>query len=149
MGTCVLRCPDLSLINVGYRFARTLGPRSGRLWPVVAQEFRWIRVIAATSHLQNLPAFGRRGSLPEMLRVEHMGATGSRAARVIQWMRQRQVAVQNVGDFLHSSSALDVRCWTSGKCRNSWLGVEDTHEICRVDLHPSLVEDVQEEFRNA
>ena len=28
----------------------------------------------------------------------------------------------------------------------SWLGVEDTHEICRVDLHSSLVGDAQEEF---
>ena len=27
--------------------------------------------------------------------------------------------------------------------RASRLGVEDTHEICRVDLHPSLVGDMQ------
>ena len=36
--SCLLRRPDLSLINTGYRFARTFGPRRGRLWPAVAQE---------------------------------------------------------------------------------------------------------------
>ena len=36
--SCLLRLPALSLINAGYRFARTFGPRSGRLWPAVAQE---------------------------------------------------------------------------------------------------------------
>ena len=40
--SCLLRRPALSLINAGYRFARTFGPRSRRLWPAVAQEFRWI-----------------------------------------------------------------------------------------------------------
>ena len=39
--SCLLRRP-LSLINAGYRFARTFGPRSGRVWPAVAQQFRWI-----------------------------------------------------------------------------------------------------------
>ena len=28
----------------------------------------------------------------------------------------------------------------------SWLGVEGTHEICLVDLHPSLVGDTQAKF---
>ena len=28
----------------------------------------------------------------------------------------------------------------------SWLGVDEIHEICRVDLHPSLVGDTQEKF---
>ena len=82
--------------------------------------------------------------------LEHMGATESRAAGVIQWIRQRQVAVQKGGDFLLKSlSALDVRLWPSmsGKCRKpAWLGVEDIHEICRVDLRPSLVGDTQEKF---
>ena len=40
--SCLLRRPALSLINAGYRFARTFGPRSGQLQPAVAQEFRWI-----------------------------------------------------------------------------------------------------------
>ena len=40
--SCLLRRPALSLINGGHRFARTFGPRSGRLWPAVAHEFRWI-----------------------------------------------------------------------------------------------------------
>ena len=40
--SCLLRRPALSLINAGYRSARTFGPRSGRVWPAVAQEFRWI-----------------------------------------------------------------------------------------------------------
>ena len=40
--SCLLRRPALSLINAGYRFARTFGPRSGWVWPAVAQEFRWI-----------------------------------------------------------------------------------------------------------
>ena len=40
--SCLLRRPALSPINAGYRFARTFGPRSGLVWPAVAQEFRWI-----------------------------------------------------------------------------------------------------------
>ena len=40
--SCLLRRPALSLINARYRFARTFGPRSGRLRPAVAQEFKWI-----------------------------------------------------------------------------------------------------------
>ena len=40
--SCLLRRPALSLINAGYRFARAFGPRSGRLWPAVTQELRWI-----------------------------------------------------------------------------------------------------------
>ena len=67
----------------------------------------------------------------------------------IQWTRQRQVAVQNGGDFLLKSlSALDVlqRASMSGTCRKP-AGLESrTHEICRVDLHPSLVGDMQEKF---
>ena len=30
--------------------------------------------------------------------------------------------------------------------KDSWLGVEDIHEVCRVDLHPSLVGDTRENF---
>ena len=37
---CLLRRPALSLINAGYRFARTFGHRSGRVWPAVADELR-------------------------------------------------------------------------------------------------------------
>ena len=37
---CVV--PLFSLVNAGYRFARTFGPRSGRLWLAVAHEFKWI-----------------------------------------------------------------------------------------------------------
>ena len=40
--SCKLRRPALSLINAGYRLHVSLEPRSGRLWPAVAQEFRWI-----------------------------------------------------------------------------------------------------------
>ena len=40
--SCLLRRPALSLINAGYRYARTFGPGSGRLWSAVAQEFKWI-----------------------------------------------------------------------------------------------------------
>ena len=40
--SCVLRRLALSLINAGYRFGRAFGPRSGRVWPAVAQEFKWI-----------------------------------------------------------------------------------------------------------
>ena len=29
----------------------------------------------------------------------------------------------------------------------SWLGVKDIHEVNRVDLHPSLVGDMQENFQ--
>ena len=51
--SCLLRRPALSLINAGYRFARTFGPRSGRT--VVACRRARIpmdRVIAAISLLQ-------------------------------------------------------------------------------------------------
>ena len=34
--SCLLRRPALSLSNAGHRFARTFGPRGGRLWPAVA-----------------------------------------------------------------------------------------------------------------
>ena len=50
--SCLLR-PALSPTNAGYRFARAFGPRSGWVWPAVAQEFRWIYVTAAASHLQS------------------------------------------------------------------------------------------------
>ena len=40
--SCLLRRHALSLINAGYRFARTFGPRCRRVWPAVVQEFRWI-----------------------------------------------------------------------------------------------------------
>ena len=40
--SCLLCRPALSLVNAGYRFARTFGSRSGRVWPAVAQEFRGI-----------------------------------------------------------------------------------------------------------
>ena len=40
--SCLLRRPALSLINAGYRFARTFGPRIGRVWPAVGQELRSI-----------------------------------------------------------------------------------------------------------
>ena len=60
--------------------------------------------------LPTLPVLGRRGPVLQMPRVEHMGATDSSAACVIQWIRQRQVGAQNSGDFLlKSSPALDVR----------------------------------------
>ena len=74
----------------GIVFARTFGPRSGRLWRPC------------------LPVFGRLGSMPQMPRVEHVGAAELRAAGVTQWMLQRQAAVENGGDFLWKNlSALD------------------------------------------
>ena len=97
--------------------------------------------------LATLPALGRRGSMP---RAEHMEATKSRAACVIQCIRQRQVAVQSGGDFLLKSlSPLDTLLGASmsGKVQKaSWLGVEDIHEVCRVDLHTSLFGDMRENF---
>ena len=50
--SCLLRRPALSPINAGYRFPRTFGPRSGRLWPAVAQEFRWIASLLPLLSLQ-------------------------------------------------------------------------------------------------
>ena len=50
--SCLLRFSALSLINAGYRFARTFGPRSGRLWPSRRARTPLDGVIAATSHLQ-------------------------------------------------------------------------------------------------
>ena len=51
--SCLLRRPALSLINAGYRFARTFGPRSG---PATARSRTGIPldcVITAASHLQS------------------------------------------------------------------------------------------------
>ena len=104
------------------------------------------RVIAAALY----PVRGRRGSVLQMPRVEHVGATELRAAGVTQWMWQRQAAVQNGGGFLRKNlSALDDQLWSnmSGKVQKaSWLGVEDIHEDCRVDLHSSLVGDMRDNF---
>ena len=87
----------------------------------------------------------------QMPRVEHTGPAESRAAGVIQRMRQRQVAVQNGGDFSAEEFISSRRSALGEHERKvqkaSWLGVEDTLEICRVDLHPSFVGDMQEEFR--
>ena len=43
--SCLLRRSALSLINARYRFVRTFEPRNGRVWPVVAQEFRWVAAL--------------------------------------------------------------------------------------------------------
>ena len=40
--SCLLRRRALSLVNARYRFTRTFGPRNERVWPTVAQKFRWI-----------------------------------------------------------------------------------------------------------
>ena len=60
---CLLRRLAESLINAGYRFARTLGPRSGRLWPAVAQEFRWIASLLPLLTCATLPLPGHHGCL--------------------------------------------------------------------------------------
>ena len=57
----LLRRPALSLINAGYRFARTSGPRSGRVWNAVAQEFCWIASslpLFTSKSFQSLVAMG-------------------------------------------------------------------------------------------
>ena len=41
----LLRRPALSLVSARYLFARTFAPRGGRVWPVVAQEFRWVAAL--------------------------------------------------------------------------------------------------------
>ena len=52
--SCLLRRPALSLINAGYRFTRTFRPRSGRVWPAAAQEFRTDLLVWAPNPLSPL-----------------------------------------------------------------------------------------------
>ena len=65
-------------------------------------------------------------------------------------MLRRQAAVRSGGGFLRRKlSALDDQPWSNMNSakKASWLGVKDIHEVNRVDLHPSLVGDMQENFQ--
>ena len=121
----LLRRPAESLVNAWYRFARTFGPRSGRLWPAVAQEFRWIASLLPLLTCAILPLLGHRSML-QIPRAEHMVTSELRVAGVTKGMRQRQGAVQNGGGFRRKNlSGLDDQCWSnlSWKLRKP-LGLE-------------------------
>ena len=142
--SCLLRRPAVSLINARYRFARTFGPRSGRVWPAVAQEFRWSLPELLTCNLGSPWVYatdasgGARGGYGLARRLcdsETVAAAGSCAER---W---------------RFSAAEFISAWRSVLVENernvpkaSWLGVENVHEENRVDLHPSLVGGMQESF---
>ena len=103
--SCLLRRPALSLINAGYRCAGTFGPRSGRLWPAVAQEIRFSSPWSPWVYAADASGEARGG----------YGVT-----RLTQWMLRRQAAVQNGGGYMQKNlSAFDDQPWsnTSGKCR--------------------------------
>ena len=146
---CLLRRPALSLINGGYRFARTFGPRSGRLWPAGAQEFKWIASLLPllTCNLASPwspwvyatdASGGARGSYGVTRRwcdPVDAAATGSCAER---WRLSAE-------EFINARRSALVELEPEAQ-KASWLGVEDIREASRVDLHPSLNGDTREGF---
>ena len=119
---CLLRRLALSLITAGYRFARTFGSRSGRLWSRNSDGLRH----CCRSSRKTLPVLGHRGSMLRMPLVEHVGAMELHVAGVIQWLLRRQAAVRSDGGFLRrSSSALDDQFWSNmnAKCKKP-VGLE-------------------------
>ena len=147
--SCLLRRPALSLINAGYRFARAFGPRSGRLWPAVTQELRWISSLLPLLSCNLASPWspwvyatdasgGTHGGYEVTRRLcdpVHTTAAGSCAER-------RRFSAE---EFISARrSALGEHERKVQKA--SWLGVEDIHEVCRVDLHTSLVGDMRENF---
>ena len=129
---CLLRRPALSLINAGCRRARSFGPRSGRLWPSVAQEFPWIASLLPLRTCNLVSPWS-----PWVYAADASGGAHGGYGVARCWCDPLDAAAAgSCADFLLKSlSALDVRLSASmnGKCRK----VEDIHEICRVDLHPS------------
>ena len=95
--SCLLRRPALSLINAGYRFARTFGPRSGRLWPVVVQGL----------HLQPCQSLVIVGPCYKLPLVVHVGAMELRVAAVIQWML---LAAGSCAERWKVSAGMDSNC---------------------------------------
>ena len=137
----------LSLINAGYRFARTFGPRSGRVWPAVAQEFRYIASL--------LPLLTCSLASPWSPWVYATDASGD--ARVGYGVTPRGCDPDTVAaacscagrwrfsaeEFISARrSVLIENEWTAQKA--AWLWVVDEHEDNRVDLHPSLLWSMQE-----
>ena len=68
------------------------------------------------------------------------------------WVYATDASVEHVGAMeLHVTGVLSARRSALVEherkvLKASWLGVENTHEACRVDLHPSLVGDMREMF---
>ena len=147
--SCLLSRPALSLINAGYRFARTFGPRSGRLWPAVAEEFRWIASL--------LPLFTCNRASPRSQWVYASEASGrARGGYGVPRRLCDPVDVAAAGSCAERrrfsaeefvSARRSVLVENERKVQKAtFLGVEDVHEESRVDLHPSLVGDTQESF---
>ena len=147
--SCLLRRLALSLVNAGYRFARTFGPRSGRMWPAVAQELRWIASLLPLLTCNLASPWSPWVYATDASGGEHEGYGVTR-----RWCDPVDAAAAggcaerwrcSAEEFISARrSALGEHERKVQKA--SWFGVEDTHEICRVDLHPSLVGHMQEEF---
>ena len=106
--SCLLRRPALSLINAGCRFARTFGPRNGRVWPRSRPGIPLDCVLNAASHMQSCQSWVAMGS-----RHERLGWRTRRLwfANVILKRLPQQAAVRNDGGSLPKSlSALGVQC---------------------------------------
>ena len=147
--SCLLRRPAASLVNARYRFARTFGPRSGRVWPAVAQEFRWIASPLLNCDLASPWSpwvcatggyGGTRGGCGVTRRrcdPEDVAAAGSCAER---WRF-------SAGEFISARRSVLVE--SERKAHKAlWLGIQDVHEENRVDLHPSLVRSMRESFQS-
>ena len=146
---CLLRRPALSLINAGYRFARTFGPRSGRLWLAVAHEFKWIASLLPllTCNLASPwspwvyatdasgGAHGGFGVTRRWRDPVDAAATGSCGER---WRFPAE-------EFISARRSALVELELEAQ-KTSWLGVEDIREAGRVDLHPRWVGDMRESF---
>ena len=141
--SCLLRRPALSLINGEYGFARTFGPRSGRLRPAIAQEFKWIASLLplltcklATPWSPWVCAADASGRAHGSYGVTNAAATGCCAER---WRFSAE-------EFISARRSALVEL-ELGAQKASWLGVEYIWEASRVDLHPSLVGDLRRRFR--
>ena len=134
--SCLLRRPALSLINAGYRFARTFGLRSGRVWPAVAQEFRWIASL--------LPLLTCNLASPWSPRVYGKDASGG--AREGYGVTRRKCDPETVAaagscaercrfsaeEFISARRSVLIENERKAQ-KAAWIGVVDVHEDNGID----------------
>ena len=128
--SCLLRRPALSLVNAGYRFARTFGPRGGWVWPAVAQVFRGIATLLPLLNY-SLP----RSQSPWVYATDASGGVRRGHGATRRRCDLKEVAAAVVECERRPSKAL-------------WLGVTDARDSGRVDLHPSLAGSMQVDFQS-
>ena len=136
--SCLLRRPALSLIRCSVSFCTYLWTPKRTVVACRRARIPMDRVIAATSLLQPYQPLVAVGLCYRCLGWNTWGATESRAACVIQWIRQRQVAVQNGGNFLLKSlscarrSALGEHDVESAESQLAWSRRHTRNLSCRL-----------------